>query len=150
MNPKRRFSSIISDLKQLSWKIENPDHAQDAKYLLLRLRHAVDLTEEDFEEIRMTSLRGPAFDGDMVGWLDDDFTYEEPPYEPPTVEQIERLVTGVTGLREVVDSDAELQRKYGAIVTKLENYMHYTLKALEGMDLPSEKDKKADTDDTDD
>ncbi len=29
--------------------------------------------EEAIEEAKMIGVRNPAFDGDMVGWLDDDF-----------------------------------------------------------------------------
>jgi hypothetical protein len=33
--------------------------------------------DELVEELKMIHLRNPAFDGDMVGWLDDDFDEDD-------------------------------------------------------------------------
>lgn len=33
--------------------------------------------EQRIEESKMIGVRNPAFDGDMVGWLDDDFDYDD-------------------------------------------------------------------------
>ena len=33
--------------------------------------------EIDFEELTQMLIRNSAFPGDMVGWLDDDFTYDD-------------------------------------------------------------------------
>ena len=33
--------------------------------------------DEAIEEAKMIGVRNPAFDGDMVGWLDDDFEDED-------------------------------------------------------------------------
>jgi hypothetical protein len=76
MNPK--MTMLISKLRKasrdkrlnLSTRLraqEWLDLAQDAK---------VDY-EELIEEAKMIGVRNPAFDGDMVGWLDDDFDDDE-------------------------------------------------------------------------
>jgi hypothetical protein len=47
------------------------------RWLIARIMRNVEdgaLTFEDaLEEAKMIGVRNPAFDGDMVGWLDDDF-----------------------------------------------------------------------------
>jgi hypothetical protein len=46
--------------------------------------------EEAIEEAKMIGVRNPAFDGDMVGWLDDDFEDDEDdeaPSSPKTKNQ---------------------------------------------------------------
>jgi hypothetical protein len=43
------------------------------------LEHAQYSYSRQIEEAKMIGLRNPSFDGDMIGWLDDDFDWDDMP-----------------------------------------------------------------------
>jgi hypothetical protein len=61
--------------------LRNSEKDQHRRWLLQRTIEDVEdakiSADEAIEEAKMIGVRNPAFDGDMVGWLDDDFDDEE-------------------------------------------------------------------------
>jgi hypothetical protein len=71
-------------IRRLGWLSKNHHDATERQrfWRLYRLGLDAESTYEDIIfEAKMIGVRNPAFEGDMIGWLDDDFDKDEP--EPP-------------------------------------------------------------------
>jgi hypothetical protein len=77
----RRKSSALNYLK--AYHMRERDNARDplTKEKHQRLYKKAKEAEDDFNEMitdaQMEGIRNPAFPGDLVGWLDDDFSLPE-------------------------------------------------------------------------
>lgn len=56
---------------------KDPQKRRDLDDVMRDIDKGVFLYEEWIQEAKMIGIRNPAFDGDMVGWLDDDFDDDE-------------------------------------------------------------------------
>ncbi len=61
--------------------LRNSEKDRHRRWLLQRTIEDVEdariSADEAIEEAKMIGVRNPAFDGDMVGWLDDDFDTDD-------------------------------------------------------------------------
>jgi hypothetical protein len=77
----KRKSSALNYIKY--WHMRERDNAKDkwTKEKHQRLYKKAQEAEDEFNEMitdaQMQGLRNPAFPGDLVGWLDDDFSLPE-------------------------------------------------------------------------
>lgn len=72
----RRKSSLQRTLRDLRYIIRESiqsDITDAAKSAWGRLKNDIELLEQEIAEAKMVGARNPAFDDDLVGWLDDDF-----------------------------------------------------------------------------
>lgn len=66
----RLSKSILRELKQTEKDKSRKAALDDAMFYIDR---GAVLDDMRIQEAKMIGVRNPAFDGDMVGWLDDDF-----------------------------------------------------------------------------
>jgi hypothetical protein len=76
---KRNVYLNVLSSKLYNLRIHEKDKAKKEELwdMAKLLGKGEDLYEEWIQEAKMIGVRNPAFDGDMVGWLDDDFDYDD-------------------------------------------------------------------------
>lgn len=67
---KRVFNRVKREIK-------DPEVRKDMESGLNALNRADYLYEKWIEDAKMIGVRNPSFDGDFVGWLDDDFDKDD-------------------------------------------------------------------------
>ncbi len=75
--PRHKIKQLLRDIGTLIGLANDDNQRQNLRRLYAQLKDielSVDLMKEDLMEMY---LRNGAFPGDMVGWLDDDFTYTD-------------------------------------------------------------------------
>jgi hypothetical protein len=64
-------------LRRMRQAEKDPQKKQDFSDVLRAIDKGIYSYEEWLQEAKMLAIRNPAFDGDMVGWLDDDLDDDE-------------------------------------------------------------------------
>ncbi len=65
-----RAKQILRRMSQLE---KDPQKKQDLNDALDQIDRGIYSYEQWIQDAKMIGVRNPSFDGDMVGWLDDDF-----------------------------------------------------------------------------
>jgi len=73
MRRKSSLERTLRDLRRIKRIADDDEVKKLANSSISRLLNDIKLLEEELAEAKMIGARGPAFDGDFVGWLDDDF-----------------------------------------------------------------------------
>lgn len=73
MRRKWSLQQVLKELRHISKHAGEEEVRERAATAAGRLQRDIELLEEELAEAKMIGARGPAFDGDFVGWLDDDF-----------------------------------------------------------------------------
>lgn len=77
MNRNLHMEHAKRVFRRVKAKLKDKDLKDDIEDGLRSLDTADYLYEKWIDEAKMIGVRNPAFDGDMVGWLDDDFDEDD-------------------------------------------------------------------------
>ncbi|MEM6530739.1 MAG: hypothetical protein AAF653_20745 [Chloroflexota bacterium] len=79
---RARFQKLVKELKQEVGKWYGQERNEYTKKRLQKIYHKLKDVETEIEyyveDMNEMYLRNSSFPGDLIGWLDDDFTYDEP------------------------------------------------------------------------
>ena len=71
------MEALIRDLHWCIAHAKTAEEKQNYRRLMWRSLNAEDTYEDLIQELKDLMIRNPAFPGDMIGWLDDDFDKDE-------------------------------------------------------------------------
>lgn len=77
MRGKPQFDEALQILRDWLKLEPDPRRRSIINVLIRKFEQGIQLTEDELDDLKMFNVRLPDFDGDMVGWLPDDFTYDE-------------------------------------------------------------------------
>lgn len=69
---------VLKELKRRYHIERDPHWKQYWRDLAAKQDIGLEVLDEQFRQAKMLGLRNPSFEGDEIGWLDDDFTYDDP------------------------------------------------------------------------
>jgi hypothetical protein len=68
---------VLRSLYYLARREEDPEKRALLWQLIERQKYGISNADDLIAEAKMIGVRNPAFEGDMIGWLDDDFDWDE-------------------------------------------------------------------------
>lgn len=74
---KRYIKTVITELKKMREYQVTKEGLSKIDWLITNLEMGIGDYEDLLVEAKRIGLRNPAFEGDMIGWLDDDFDWDE-------------------------------------------------------------------------
>lgn len=74
----RYLESAKTTARKIRRSLVNKEDKRLIDDLIDDIDKGIFIDEQRIQEAKMIGLRNPSFDGDMIGWLDDDFDDDDP------------------------------------------------------------------------